>query len=152
MSWGEQDFSSLTRDWIWDPVVRVSSPNHRTTREFPVLLYNREKVKHDYLILSTLMVPISHLWSWFSSAPKGGLTKRIKFLGSIPENTKWHSIRWIIAAIKKRKSNKWKTAGLVWTGFKKLQKGLLFVFVRMSRHYCWDSGAKSNPIPCVSKP
>ena len=28
---------------------------------------------------------------------------------------------------------------------KKLQKGLLFVFLRMSRHYCWDSGAKSNP-------
>ena len=31
------DLSSQTRDWTWTAVVKVLSPNHRTTRELPGL-------------------------------------------------------------------------------------------------------------------
>ena len=30
-----QDLSSLTRDWTWNPAVKVLSSNHWTAREFP---------------------------------------------------------------------------------------------------------------------
>ena len=36
---GLQDPSSLTRDQTWAPVVEAWSPNHRTTREFPLLQF-----------------------------------------------------------------------------------------------------------------
>ena len=42
---GMGDLSSLTRGRTPAPAVRVPSPNHWTTREFPHILKNKEKVK-----------------------------------------------------------------------------------------------------------
>ena len=33
------DLSTLTRDWTWDMAVKVPSPNHWTTREFPGFVF-----------------------------------------------------------------------------------------------------------------
>ena len=35
---GLWDLSSLTRDQIWGPTVKVPGPNHWTAREFPSLI------------------------------------------------------------------------------------------------------------------
>ena len=48
--------SSLIRDSTWDLAVKVLNPNHRTTSEFPIVLFFARKCNKNYRI-SAIMKP-----------------------------------------------------------------------------------------------